>query len=152
MAIPNPNPNIADGIKSDNKTYSSNKIESLIKTATELPIPETGDSGKVLAVNSGEDGYELIELPTYPTFTKKNYTATLASNEGVKPYASYVLVQIGADIEAYGAVAAVVINSTQYDQIITYGLNPANGDLRVYGTKTGDVTVTIIFSDITTAT
>lgn len=30
MAIPNPNPNIADGIKCDNKTYSSNKIESLI--------------------------------------------------------------------------------------------------------------------------
>lgn len=34
MAIPNPNPNIADGVKSDNKTYSSNKIESLIKTST----------------------------------------------------------------------------------------------------------------------
>lgn len=59
MAIPNPNPNIADGIKSDNKTYSSNKIESLIKTATELPIPEAGDSGKVLTVNSDGDGYEL---------------------------------------------------------------------------------------------
>ena len=182
MAIPNPNPNIADGIKSDNKTYSSNKIESLINTATELPIPEAGDAGKVLtvnsdadgyeldvipaelptpeagdagkvlAVNSGEDGYELIELPTYPVFTKKNYTATLASNAGVTPYTSYVLVQIGADIEAYGPVAAVVINSTQYDQIITYGLNPANGDLRVYGTQTGDVTVTVIFADINTAT
>ena len=59
MAIPNPNPNIADGIKSDNKTYSSNKIESLIKTATELPIPEAGDAGKVLTVNSDENGYEL---------------------------------------------------------------------------------------------
>lgn len=59
MAIPNPNPNIADGIKSDNKTYSSNKIESLIKTATELPIPEAGDAGKVLTVNAAEDGYEL---------------------------------------------------------------------------------------------
>ena len=68
MAIPNPNPNIADGIKSDNKTYSSNKIESLIKTATELPIPEAGDAGKVLTVNSDADGYELdvipAELPT----------------------------------------------------------------------------------------
>lgn len=59
MAIPNPNPNIADGIKSDNKTYSSNKIESLIKSATELPIPEEGDAGKVLTVNSDGDGYEL---------------------------------------------------------------------------------------------
>ena len=33
MAILNPNPNIADGIKCDNKTYSSNKIDSLISTA-----------------------------------------------------------------------------------------------------------------------
>ena len=63
MAIPNPNPNIADGIKSDNKTYSSNKIESLIKTATELPIPEAGDAGKVLTVNSDSDGYELDVIP-----------------------------------------------------------------------------------------
>lgn len=66
MAIPNPNPNIADGIKSDNKTYSSNKIESLIKTATELPIPEAGDAGKVLTVNAAEDGYEL-DTPVDPT-------------------------------------------------------------------------------------
>ena len=66
MAIPNPNPNIADGIKSDNKTYSSNKIESLIKTATELPIPEAGDAGKVLTVNSDSDGYEL-DSPVDPT-------------------------------------------------------------------------------------
>lgn len=65
MAIPNPNPNIADGIKSDNKTYSSNKIESLIKTATELPIPEAGDAGKVLTVNSDSDGYEL-DTPVAP--------------------------------------------------------------------------------------
>ena len=63
MSIPNPNPNIADGIKSDNKTYSSNKIESLIKTATELPIPNAGDAGKVLTVND-ELGYELDDVPS----------------------------------------------------------------------------------------
>lgn len=66
MAIPNPNPNIADGIKCDNKTYSSNKIEALISTATELPIPEAGDEGKVLTVNSDHDGYEL-DTPVDPT-------------------------------------------------------------------------------------
>lgn len=66
MAIPNPNPNIEDGKKCDNKTYSSNKIESLIKTATELPIPEAGDAGKVLTVNSDSDGYEL-DTPVAPT-------------------------------------------------------------------------------------
>ena len=67
MSIPNPNPNIADGVKCDNKTYSSNKIESLITAATELPIPEAGDAGKVLAVNSGETGYELDSLSTVAT-------------------------------------------------------------------------------------
>ena len=56
MAIPNPNPNIADGVKSDVTTYSSNKIESLISAATELPIPAAGDEGKVLTVNSDHDG------------------------------------------------------------------------------------------------
>lgn len=59
MAIPNPNPNIEDGKKCDNKTYSSNKIESLVAAATELPTPEAGDAGKVLTVNAAEDGYEL---------------------------------------------------------------------------------------------
>lgn len=66
MAIPNPNPNIADGLKCDNKTYSSNKIESLITMATELPIPGAGDAGKVLTVNSDHDGYEL-DTPVAPT-------------------------------------------------------------------------------------
>lgn len=66
MAIPNPNPNIADGIKCDNKTYSSNKIEALISTATELPIPGAGDEGKVLTVNSDHDGYEL-DTPVDPS-------------------------------------------------------------------------------------
>lgn len=66
MSIPNPNPNIADGVKSDNKTYSSNKIESLIKTATELPIPEAGDAGKVLAVDD-ELGYGLKALADVAT-------------------------------------------------------------------------------------
>ena len=69
MAIPNPNPNIADGIKCDNKTYSSNKIESLIQGATELPIPAAGDAGKALVVNSDEDGYELETLADVPTLT-----------------------------------------------------------------------------------
>ena len=71
MAIPNPNPNIADGVKCDNKTYSSNKIESLISTATDLPIPEAGDAGKVLTVNSDADGYEL-DTPFKSVITKIN--------------------------------------------------------------------------------
>lgn len=56
MSIPNPNPNIADGIKSDNKTYSSNKIERLI-ASSQLPDIGEGDTGKVVTV--GADGYEL---------------------------------------------------------------------------------------------
>ena len=82
MSIPNPNPNIADGVKCDNKTYSSNKIESLISTATELPIPEAGDAGKVLAVNSDEDGYELealADVATSGAYSDLSGTPTLAT-------------------------------------------------------------------------
>lgn len=64
MAIPNPNPNIVDGYPCDNKTYSSNKIESLITMATELPVPAAGDAGKVLTVNAAGTGYELDAIPT----------------------------------------------------------------------------------------
>lgn len=80
MAIPNPNPNIADGIKCDNKTYSSNKIESLISTATELPIPEAGDAGKVLTVNGDADGYEL-NTPIVPTVDTASGGTTFALND-----------------------------------------------------------------------
>lgn len=87
MAIPNPNPNIADGIKSDNKTYSSNKIESLIKTATELPIPEAGDAGKVLTVNSDADGYELDVIPAeLPIPEAGDAGKVLAVNSGETGY------------------------------------------------------------------
>lgn len=87
MAIPNPNPNIADGIKSDNKTYSSNKIESLIKTATELPIPEAGDAGKVLTVNSDSDGYELDVIPSdVPTIAAGDEGKVITVNSGEDGY------------------------------------------------------------------
>lgn len=63
MGIPNPL-NIADDLKSDCTTYSSNKIENLITSATELPIPAAGDAGKVLTVNGDSDGYELDAIPS----------------------------------------------------------------------------------------
>lgn len=60
MAIPNPNPNIEDGIKCDNKTWSSNKINDAIGSASGggVPTPEAADEGKVLSVNS-EGEYTL---------------------------------------------------------------------------------------------
>ena len=97
MAIPNPNPNIADGVKCDNKTYSSNKIESLIKVATELPVPEAGDAGKVLTVNSDADGYELDVIPNeLPTPESGDAGKVLAVNAG----------ETGYELEALAAVAA----------------------------------------------
>lgn len=67
MAIPNPNPNIADGMKCDNKTYSSNKIEDLVSAAggddPRIPDAEIADIGKVLGiVSDGASGaeYDLV--------------------------------------------------------------------------------------------
>ena len=89
MSIPNPNPNIADGIKSDNKTYSSNKIESLISAATELPIPEAGDAGKVLTVNAGADGFKL-DTPVDPASVLNTGYTEDASSESITVPASTI--------------------------------------------------------------
>lgn len=69
MAIENVRHPIKDTVKADNSTYSSNKIESLIHSATELPETSAADAGDVLMVNEqGEwDKGEIIvpqELPT----------------------------------------------------------------------------------------
>lgn len=69
MAIENVRHPIKDTVKADNSTYSSNKIESLIHSATELPETSVADAGDVLMVNEeGEwDKGEIIvpqELPT----------------------------------------------------------------------------------------
>ena len=70
MAIPNPNPNIADGMKCDNKTYSSNKIEDLVSAAggddPRIPDAEVADIGKVLGiVSDGASGaeYDAVSIP-----------------------------------------------------------------------------------------
>lgn len=69
MAIENVRHPIKDTVKADNSTYSSNKIESLIHSATELPETSIEDAGDVLMVNDeGEwDKGEIIipqEVPT----------------------------------------------------------------------------------------
>lgn len=69
MAIENVRHPIKDTVKADNSTYSSNKIESLIHSATELPEISIEDAGDVLMVNDeGEwaKGEIIVpqELPT----------------------------------------------------------------------------------------
>lgn len=86
MAIPNPNPNIEDGKKCDNKTYSSNKIESLVAAATELPTPEAGDAGKVLTVNAAEDGYELDNVGGIPSIESGDAGKVITVNEDADGY------------------------------------------------------------------
>lgn len=102
MAIPNPNPNIADGIKCDNKTYSSNKIESLITMATELPIPAAGDAGKVLTVNAGADAYEL-DTPVAPESIiddEASSTSTVYSSDKVDDLVSTINTAISGKQDA----------------------------------------------------
>lgn len=81
MGIPNPNyPMIKDQEKTDNSTYSSNKIEALIQEATELPTPAAGDAGKVLTVNAAETGYKL-DTPVSIDDTAASDTTTYSSNK-----------------------------------------------------------------------
>ena len=108
MAIPNPNPNIADGIKCDNKTYSSNKIESMIKAATELPVPESGDAGKVLSVNDAEDGYELTTPLT--TDDVESIATTIMTEETTgEVTAGTDIVLTSSNLKKVGEIAQVSI-------------------------------------------
>lgn len=119
MAIPNPNPNIADGIKSDNKTYSSNKIESLIKTATELPIPEAGDAGKVLTVNSDSDGYELDNVGGIPSIGSGDAGKVITVNAGETAYELATPVAPESIIDDSEAAADTVYSSSKVDTLLS---------------------------------
>lgn len=166
MAIPNPNPNIADGIKSDNKTYSSNKIESLIQTATELPIPGAGDAGKVLTVNSDHDGYEL-DTPVAPTSIiddsassestvyssdkvdallsdKQNIITSVSAsvvpeaNAYVSPFSYYAENDFSTDIGTKTVIGIVLDGGTSTD-VLAY--NFVNNKVRLFATKADSVTI-----------
>lgn len=67
MAIENVRHPIKDTVKADNSTYSSNKIESLIHSATELPETSVADAGDVLMVNE-EGEWAKGELPDSDIF------------------------------------------------------------------------------------
>lgn len=150
MAIPNPNPNIADGIKSDNKTYSSNKIESLIQSATELPIPEAGDAGKVLTVNEANDGYE-IKTPVAPTSIIDDSTAgsdTVYSSDKVDT-------QISTAISDKVRSVHTGWNTTLTTDTITSGLVIAIVNSKLYTVNIGTSTITVsdlVNSPVTGAT
>lgn len=109
MAIPNPNPNIADGIKCDNKTYSSNKIESLITAATEIPVPGAGDAGKVLSVNSDEDGYELSSPVTEEDVNTIAETVMTEETSGTVTAGTDIVLR-SSSLKKVGCIAQLVIN------------------------------------------
>lgn len=164
MAIPNPNPNIADGIKCDNKTYSSNKIESLITAATELPIPEAGDAGKVLTVNAAEDGYELdtpiaiddetaSDSSVYSsskvdtllsgkqnTITSVSHAITPAPSATVSPFTYYGEYNFSSDIGGK-TVLSVVIEGGGSNNAHTYSF--VSNRVRIYANAADELTVTL---------
>ena len=101
----------------------------MIKTATELPIPEAGDAGKVLAVNAAEDGYELDALATVAT--TGSYTDL--SNKPTIPTIGSV--DITATTSGYGNLAndgipisvghPFLAKVTSTEAIVTFYLNAA---------------------------
>lgn len=115
MAIPNPNPNIEDGKKCDNKTYSSNKIEALVAAATELPTPESGDAGKVLTVNSDSDGYELDNVGGIPSIAAGDAGKVITVNAGETAYE----LEAPLAIDDSAASATSVYSSYKVDTLLS---------------------------------
>lgn len=123
MGIPNPL-NIADDLKSDCTTYSSNKIENLISVATELPTPAAGDAGKVLTVNSDSDGYELDVIPAeLPTPAAGDAGKVLSVNASENGY----------ELESLASVA----NTGSYTDLIDKPTILAIGSVNITGTTSG---------------
>lgn len=128
MAIPNPNPNIEDGKKCDNKTYSSNKIESLVAAATELPTPEAGDAGKVLTVNSDADGYELDNVGGIPSITSGDAGKVITVNAGANAYELATPVAPTSIINDSTASASSVYSSSKVDTLLSGKADAADVD------------------------
>lgn len=143
MAIPNPNPNIADGIKSDNKTYSSNKIESLIKTATELPIPEAGDAGKVLTVNSDADGYELDVIPAeLPTPEAGDAGKVLTVNAAEDGYELDTPVDPTSIIDDSASSSDSVYSSSKVDNLLS-DKEDSSAALKIASVTLSDISISV---------
>ena len=107
MAIPNPNPNIKDGVKADNTTWSSNKIAAAISSAAELPVVTSEDKGKALIVdNNGDWGASAIpsQLPDIPTTESPHMIGSTIVAGGSSWIAKPTSLMIALDISKSGDV------------------------------------------------
>lgn len=94
MAIPNPNPNIADGVSTDNLTWSSNKIASEIKdvsdvtTITAVPVSDLSSAsvinaykinnvlyinGRLASTTGISAGSEIFSIPGLNTYSENDF-------------------------------------------------------------------------------
>ena len=152
MAIPNPYPNIADDVKSDVTTYSSNKIESLISTAKELPIPAAGDAGKVLTVNNDADGYELDIIPSeLPTPEAGDAGKVLTVNSNADGYELDVIPAELPTPESGDAGKVLTVNNNADGYELKNTIFPVDRAFTSYGTTvtsaTGKNFYLVLFAD-----
>lgn len=135
MAINNVRHPIKDTVKADNSTYSSNKIESLIHSATELPETSIADAGDVLMVNDeGEwDKGEIIIPQEVPTPTVANIGKVVSVVSDGDDGAEYGLENIPNEVPtpAVGDIGKVISVVSDGDSGAEYGLGalPESGIL-----------------------
>lgn len=123
MGIDNIRHPIKDTVKADNSTYSSNKIESLIHSATELPETSIEDAGDVLMVNDeGEwDKGEIIIPQEVPTPTVENIGKVVSVVSDGDEGAEYGLSTPKSHFD--NAVIGVMINNVIASPISLSGFN-----------------------------
>lgn len=107
MAIPNPNPNIADGIKVDNKTLSSNKIYELMDKSLHIASINYSD----LSISIGAGAFKDV-------FYNKDISADLPSGAKIKAI-------IACNTSPMTVIATQVANSDTKASIAVY--NPGGG-------------------------
>ena len=135
MSIPNPNPNIADGLSTDNLTWSSNKIASEIKevsdqiedisdvtTITPVPVSDLSSAsvinaykinnvlyinGRIASTTGISAGSEIFSIPGLNTYSENDFIdINGVSSTGSGTYAYTENTEIGIKVSIGTAAIA----------------------------------------------
>lgn len=121
MAIPNPNPNIADGMQCDNLTWSSNKIAGEIVSAAETieaEIPTTEEIQTLIDDSLDED----ISISLYEGIVEGNLPLPVINKQG-----KVVTINIYGVIKAGTYSAFYTVNKKPITRVLVYGYYGTTG-------------------------
>lgn len=157
MAIPNPNPNIEDGKKCDNKTWSSNKIEKVITAATDIIDDDTSSDSSVYSsdkVNALLDAKQdadtalkcvIIQGTLTTSVTAATGVSVLFDNADIKNGNIFSSMAIGTLADIPDHILGAILIWTNTGVCMPIGFLPGTGSsisMSIYNLTSSSQTVT----------